>query len=553
MKNNLRLEPPPTTLPPGSTVWAYLRDSGGPTQDRSVQQQRNEIFEYCNKYGLVLIHAPFEDVHKTGTNANRNELDYMMSLSSTKSLRPNGLLIWNHARFSRGGPHQAQFLKGTLRSRGIVIHSLTDQIPDGPFAPVIESMIDAANEQKAKEASMGAWRGLRSIVKQGAAPGTPPVGMKKKPIKVVSEDGIEHTAHRWEPDPAFKHRINTAFKMKSEGRSLSQIHEETRLYGSINSYVTFFKNPIYIGTFKYGDMIFEKYCSPAIPRKLFEKVQKIMEATAQRRHLNSESDHPRRKASPYLLSGMLHCARCGAVMNGLSSPQPYGEDYRRYLCTSAKIKKTCAIKPVPAKVVEKMVLAEIHKFFDNPQNLIDMLTRFKESKSDSEARIKIQLASYNSQLATVRKAVTNTANAISSHGISNALSKRLTALEEEETGLLLKINNVKAQFTAPVTIPTIEQARTAAHQIQNSLCSEDPLYIRQILLGIIAEIQVDRMDKTIVGIINIYHSPTPVKKKTIDNTVSILPVSVGAPIYRHSISFEGVIQNSGRPKKKPVV
>jgi hypothetical protein len=34
---------PPSSLGPGSIVWAYLRDSGGDAQEQSVPQQRAEI------------------------------------------------------------------------------------------------------------------------------------------------------------------------------------------------------------------------------------------------------------------------------------------------------------------------------------------------------------------------------------------------------------------------------------------------------------------------------------------------------------------------------
>jgi DNA invertase Pin-like site-specific DNA recombinase len=344
-----RLEPPPSTLPPGSTVWAYLRDSGGPTQDSSVEQQRAVIEEYCARHGLVLIHPPFEDVHKSGTSTkNRTEFEYMMSLSASERLRPKGLLIWNHARFSRGGPYDVQFFKSTLRQRGIVIHSLTDKIPEGKFAPVIESLIETANQAKAEEAAMGAWRGLRHLVKQGAVPGTPPRGIRRTPITVRSESGSEHIAHRWEPDPHFAHRVLTAFEMKAAGKSLAQIHRATRLYGSLNGYTTFFQNCIYIGTLKFGDLIVEKYCKPSIPRKLWNKVQAILSAHAERAHLRSAQNHPRRVNATYLLSGVMQCARCGAAMNGLTSRQPSGKDYLRYRCNNAKQKLTCTAKPIPA-------------------------------------------------------------------------------------------------------------------------------------------------------------------------------------------------------------
>lgn len=511
--NNLRLVPPPSTLPPGSTVWAYLRDSGGPTQDRSVQQQREIVIEYCAQHGLILTQPPFEDVHRTGTTVkNRNDFDYMMSLSSTKELRPNGLLIWNFARFSRGGEYQSQFYKGTLRTRGIVIHSLTDPIPEGPFAPVIESLIEASNKQKSEEAAAGAWRGLRFNVKQGAVSGTLPMGMKKTPIIVVNEKNEERNANRWDPDPAYKLRINKAYQMKAAQYSTPQIHQATKLYNSINSYVTFFNNPIYIGTLHFGDMIIEKYCAPTIPRKLWDKVQQIMQANAERKSVHSKKNHPRRKGGIYMLSGILKCARCEGMMNGMNSPQPRGADYLRYNCATAKNKKTCAAKPIPAKLIETLVLDQINKFFDDPQNLINTLAAFKEDHSNVQAKVDEELASIHPQLATVRKKIANLTNAIAEKSHSQALLKKLTVFEEEETELLSRIAQLKAQNTGTVVVPTLEQARVASKRVQEDLKSKDPAFIRQILHTMISEIYVDRNGKHLVYQIVFYHIPQ-VKKK----------------------------------------
>jgi DNA invertase Pin-like site-specific DNA recombinase len=524
---SIRLEPPPVTLPSGSTVWAYLRDSGGPTQERSIQQQREMLIEYCNQYNLVLSHQPFEDVHKSGgSTQGRDDFSYMISLSATPE-KPKGLLIWNFARFSRGGSYDAQLYKSILRHRGIIIHSLTDKIPEGEFGPIIEAIIDVANKQKKDEASAGAWRGLRHNVKQGAVPGTPPRGIIRTPIKTISTDGIERTAHRWDSDPAFKHRINSAFQMKAEGKSLAQIHKETKLYTSLNSYVTFFSNPIYIGTLQYGEMTIENYCAPTIPKKLWNKVQVIMQANADRKNINSKTEHPRRKSSVYILSGIIKCARCGSPMNGLSTPQPYGKDYRRYNCATAKNKKTCAIKPVPAELVEKLVLDQLHIFFDDPKNLINILTTFQKDHAAESDKVEEKRTSLKHQLSATRKKIINLTNAIAEKSHSPAMLKKLTDLEEEETAILSGLEQLKAQTITPIVVPTLDQAKELAHNIQVDLKSKDYAFIRQTLLGILSEVIVDRFDKHVVGRMVYYHIPN-VKKKLLADNMSIIPAPVGA-------------------------
>lgn len=549
--NTYRLEPPPSTLPPGSTVWAYLRDSGGPTQDRSVQQQREAILEFCAQHGLILTLPPFEDIHKSGgSTQGRNDFDYMMSLSST-SEKPNGLLIWNYARFSRGGAWDAQFYKSTLRNRNIIIHSLTDKIPEGDFGPVIETIIDIANKQKKDEASMGAWRGLRHIVKQGAVPGNAPLGFVRTPITIKSLEGNERPAHRWDPDPDFKHRINKAFRMKAEGKSLSQIHAETKLYNSINSYVTFFNNPIYIGILNFGDLIIEDYCAPMVPRKLWDKVHAIMDAAKERKHLNTKTNHPRRVVSIYLLSSIAKCARCGGSLNGQTTKQPYGDDYRQYICATAKNKKTCTAKAIPAKVLEKLVLDGLHKFFNDPQNLINVLTKFQELHNNRQNHVDEERASLTPQLATVRKKINRLTDVLTEKPSSQALLKKLTALEEEETALTSKLAQLKNNTAAPIIVPTLEQSRERSSRIQQELKSNEPIKVRQTLLGLIETVKADRIGKHIISKVDYYHIATVKKKNSEVNYVYSSPPR-GGTIYRHSLSFSGIIPENGRPpKNKP--
>jgi len=542
----MRLEPPPSTLPPGSTVWAYLRDSGGPTQDRSVEQQRQMVEEYCQQFGLVLVLPPFEDVHRSGTTTrNRNEFDYMMSLSASEHLRPMGLLIWNHARFSRGDPNEAQFFKSTLRARKIVIHSLTDKIPDGPFAPIVESIIEVANKQKAEEAAFGAWRGLRYIVKQGAVPGTPPRGLRRVPILVTSEQGVQRTAHRWEPDPRFERRIQHAFELRAAGKSLAQIHRAVHLFTSLNSYTTFFQNPIYIGTLKYGEMIIEKYCPAIVSKKTWNKVQALLTTNAGRKHLTSTADHPRRVNASYLLSGLIHCARCGAAMNGLTSRQKSGSDYRRYRCGNSKQRLDCAAKPIPAALAEKLVLTHIKKFFEDETNLVNLLSQFAENQAGHHAEANAAIASHRAELGTVRKKMTNTSNAIAELSGSVTLLKQLRALEAQETELIAKIRELENQKNTVIHIPTTAEARTLSEKIIDDLNDTDPVHVRQILLGLVYQILADRQGKSLVlqVILTFDKKKAPPSK----STVSINRVPVGAPIYRHSLIITYTIQNQGNP------
>ena len=97
----MNLLPPPSTLPPGSTVWAYLRDSGGQDQDRSIKRQLESIQDYCKAHQLQLVHV-FKDEARSGTStAGREDFQRMIAQSKHLESNPMGLLIWNYARFAR--------------------------------------------------------------------------------------------------------------------------------------------------------------------------------------------------------------------------------------------------------------------------------------------------------------------------------------------------------------------------------------------------------------------------------------------------------------------
>src|SRR3972149_717393 len=93
--------PPPPGRPAGGYVWAYLRDSGGPSQEQSVDQQEKEILAYCKRYNLTLIKI-FRDVARSGGSVQgRDEFMGMIEQSEDESIRPQAILIWNFARFAR--------------------------------------------------------------------------------------------------------------------------------------------------------------------------------------------------------------------------------------------------------------------------------------------------------------------------------------------------------------------------------------------------------------------------------------------------------------------
>jgi len=371
--------PPPASLRPGAHVFAYLRDSGGDGQEKSVKQQEDVIRAYCQRHNLVLARV-FADVARSGGSVEkRAEFLAMIDVTKTKEDRPSALLVWNLARFSRD-VDDSDFYKSTLRKRGIIIHSLTDQIPTGTFGPVVEKLIDVANAEYRRQNSEAVKRSLRELVQAGFAPGGRVAPKGYISIKVnngMKRDGRERTASRWEIDPDLAPLVALAFRLRAEGKSYSEITKTTggRLFKACNSWKSFFSNRSYLGIGKCGDEEFPNHHPALIDMETFNAVQAYHHT-----HKRDGLDHPRRIKYPTLLGGLAYCLSCGAAMyfhRGSGT-----KDWPCYICGKRdrqKALRECQTPRVGARKVDKAVLDYLLETILTPEYITSLLeeTRLK--------------------------------------------------------------------------------------------------------------------------------------------------------------------------------
>lgn len=528
---------PPSTLPPTSTVWAYLRDSGGPTQDRSVAQQREIMIEYCARHGLVLERV-FADVHKTGTKDDAREQFRQLVSLVEHGQRPDGLLLWSFARFARN-ELDANYYKSLLRKHGMVVYSLIQDIPEGKYAAVMEALVHISDQEKAEQASWEARRGLLHIVRQGAVPGTPPYGIKREPIVVTSDDGTVRNLHRWVPDPETMPRIRQAFEMRATGASIAAIHAETKLYGSLNSYTTFFTNRIYIGILEFGGETIENYCAAIVPPEIFQTVQNISRDYAERKHVSTNAtNHPRRINSRFLLAGLVHCARCGSPLAAHTAPQKSEKHiaFLSYRCSKKIRTKTCDLPTIPALQLDQLVIDELDNLGQLPEVLAAMQANAAKAAETAEAERAEKIRVLNAELRNIRAQLTNIGNAIAKAGHSKTLLDKLAQLETERERREYQLREMEQ---TPIHTPA------DAQMVQRMLLNIKPVFdkadlpTRQTLLrSALKSIDVDRNGKSlIVGIV----IKIPKKKDDIIPPSKYVPISqspLGAPVYRHVIESE---------------
>lgn len=530
----------PSPFPPQTRLAAYLRDSGGDDQDLSVPQQESVITQWCTNNDYILTHI-FKDIARPGsTTIGREQFLAMVAHFREPSCQEQGIIIWKFSRFARD-MDDAQFYKADLRRRGFTIHALEDTIPDGINGRFFESAIDWANAKFLEDLSEDVKRGLTHNVNEfGALGGIPPFGFKREAIDVGNRrDGSAHILHRWVPDEDLIPIVKAAFRLRAEGTSYSNINRQLRIYKSNNCYPTFFNNALYIGILHFGEKTIPNYCEPVIDTLTWEAVQKIIE---QRSLLNSPNnpDHPRRANSPYILSGMVYCTRCGSSMNGHTvKPKNYDEPFEYYACSRQKRHAGCDALKIPKRPLENAVLQVIQEQIITGENIIQMYTVVQNEETNRVQDRTKRIEDLNRKLTNMQRQIGNLTEVITEAGSkSRHLVEKLTTLEHQENEIIAQIAILESDPPEP---PILDHNRIAEiiAAIQTSLQTADPITKHQILRGFIARIDVERHQKTILGMVT-YYLPD-LKKNTHNEFMPMDGVRMGAPSHRHKFqhSFTG--------------
>jgi len=481
---------------PKSSYVAYLRDSGGDTQDLSTSEQALAVQRYCTERGYLLLTIYVDDATPGSSIVSRVQFKSMIQdLRDNKYPDCAGVLIWSYSRFSRD-IDDAQYFKSDLRRRGYTIISLTDPVPEGSMGRLFEAAIDWKNAAFLENLSVDVRRGLYHLVETiGAVPGIPPRGFMRTPITMPHRrDGKPHIVHRWDPDPKWISQIQTAFEMRANGSSLAEIRRATNLYRTKSSWQHFFANPLYKGELRYGDLVISDYCEPVVPPQIWDAVQALTPVTPS---TSDPKKHPRRQTSSYILSGNLYCAKCNSPMVG-SATKSTVKNWRKRYYTCSLASRThraeCNARLIPAEVIENWTITYL---IDQVLNLPFMRQLADEALSGVDE----QLSELTNQQSALTAALTENkrqrnaiADAIIAAGHTSTLLERLKALETDYASLTAQdthLKNVIASLNQPITDEDIERL---IKQLSPALSSGEPGLIRSVVQRLIDRMVVERTE-----------------------------------------------------------
>lgn len=486
---------PPSALAPGSTVIAYVRDSGGQNQQESQTQQRDVLTAYCKQYGLFLMHVYSDTASGRRTNKRDQFLQMFNTImTSPPAARPNGLLLWAYSRFSRDVTDFNYFLSGIQR-QGVIVHSLTEEVPEGITGQIILSLKAYKNADYSIELGKQIKRAIADNVRKGYSNGgQPPKGyILIREFHDNPRGGMSRIGIKWQPDPELAPLVRLAWEMRSAGKSYSEITKATsgKLYTVPCSWATHFKNKSYLGIGKANDLEIPDHHEALITFELWEAVRRVQEA-APRLGKRGDILHPKRMSNPSLLAGLAFCVYCKAAMILHTS-----KDYRAYKCGTHDRKKGYSeckeSRSVNARKAETLIMDIVLNRILSAEFINTLLADVQGQMVDT-SKLDREISEANNILMVNARAKTRLLKLAESAGDLEEISDRLKKLKSEESEFTEKIKRLKAERA--VDMPQLTPAAldlvfaTWRNQIRSSHQSGDTLNTKRLISQFIKRIDI---------------------------------------------------------------
>ena len=331
----------------------------------SIEAQIAELRAFARQEGLNIVE---EFIEKQSAKIPGRPVFGEM-LKQIEKGEATGILAWHPDRLARNSVDGGKiiFLLDTGRLASLKFPQFWfEPTPQGKF------MLNIAFGQSkyyVDSLSENTKRGLRQKVRRGEYPSVAPVGyINDVRTKTIAVDRKKAKV------------IKKAFELYATGKAtLGDISDFLAQHGITSrngkrihkDRITFIlSNPFYYGHFRYAGEIHEGKHEPIIAKKLFDRVQEVLE----------QRGRPRKKPKnePKAFCGLLRCGECGMM---ITAEVQKGHTY--YRCTKKNKALKCTQPYIREKELDKQLSALIQKV-SLPQDWAEELLKMAE-KDEKEA------------------------------------------------------------------------------------------------------------------------------------------------------------------------
>ncbi len=393
----------------------YLRVSTArqAEHDVSIPDQKRQGEAYCEARGLQLVET-FIEPGATATNDRRPEFQRMIEAGTSKPAPFDVVVVHSFSRFFRDA-FDMEFYVRKLAKNGVKLVSVTQDLGDDPMHVMMRQIMALFDEYQSKENAKHVMRALKENARQGFWNGSlPPIGYRT----VAAEQRGAKTKKKLEIDPLHADTVRLIYRLALEGDGTTGQMGVKNIVSYLNSRRIFTRDGgrwgigqvhriltrrTYMGEHEWGKKAKQKTgkasddivivpVPPIIDRETFDAVQKLLKAR------NPKVTPARVISGPTMLTGLIHCAKCGGAMTIRTGK---GGRYRYYAC-SIKARQgptACEGMAVPMEKLDDLVVSHLEKQLLQPERLETILSSVLDRRQEQSERRREHIAELNKRAA----------------------------------------------------------------------------------------------------------------------------------------------------------
>lgn len=417
-------------------AYGYCRYSSNLQDEKSIEQQKNELEEYAKNNNISIIKY-YIDEAKSGTKDTRDSFQNMIS-DACKFKDVQAILVWKTDRFARKAM-DSLYYRNRLEKIGVKLISITQPIDtETPEGKLMSTMLAGMDEYYSQNLASNVKRALKLNAQNAQFNGgIAPLGydiINKR--YVINEQEASCVRFIYDMYIEGYSLIEIALKLNSMGfrTKKNKPFSKTSIYDIID-------NEKYIGNYIFNKgtksnhsgmredaIIIENAIPQIISREVFEKAM-----NKRTRRKNAENT----AKNFYLLSGLIKCECGGSYVGTTVKKQKNGNTYISgyYRCSNHNKLNNCKMPSLKQEVIEQKIVKLL------TEELLNAATREQIVKTVNNQYVLLQkdykndVALLKNNLSTINKEIDNIVNAIAKGVASDTLLVKLQDLENVKRNL----------------------------------------------------------------------------------------------------------------------
>lgn len=389
----------------------YLRVSTArqAEHDVSIPDQKRQGEAYCEARGLQLVETYIEP-GASATNDRRPEFQRMIEAGTSKPAPFDVVVVHSFSRFFRDH-FELEFYVRKLAKNGVKLVSITQEMGDDPMHVMMRQIMALFDEYQSKENAKHVMRALKENARQGFWNGSlPPIGYRT----VAAEQRGAKVKKKLEIDPLHADTVRLIYRLALEGDGTTGQMGVKNIVSYLNSRRIFTRDGgrwgigqvhriltrrTYMGEHEFNKRTKTKELKPVseivtvpvppiIDPDTFDAVQKLLKAR------NPKVMPSRVISGPTMLTGLIHCAKCGGAMTIRTGK---GGRYRYYAC-SMKARQgptACEGMAVPMEKLDDLVADHLEQQLLQPERLETVLAAALDRREEHAERRREHIAELN--------------------------------------------------------------------------------------------------------------------------------------------------------------